>query len=150
MQSPRCPSCTFLVPTPGLCAVCAAGVPVHVVTGAEVAAYHALCNDRRPVPPREPAGRATPARPLGRPATTALGPPAAPPLPGPQDYPCDTPGCTGRAQYQLHGYARLRGNGYPVRCAPCKAAHKRARQVEYQAQYRQQLARRRAQRTAAI
>lgn len=116
-MTPRCPSCGFLTPAPGLCAVCASGAPVHRVTAADLQAAYAAALAGTPTPPRL---ASTP------PHGHAAGTPRPARLPQtPQPYSCDLPGCAGTLLLTPASYARLRGARRTIRCPPCRQAQRR-------------------------
>ena len=125
---PRCPTCRYPVPTPGLCAVCQAQAPVHRITAEEMrvtwdAKQGPLQAVTFPPTPQRPA------RPL-RGAVLRSGVQVT--------VSCEEAGCGAHTTLTSQGRARIKGRGQLVRCPACKAAHQRTYQRDYQAQRRQE------------
>lgn len=129
MTPHRCPACTFPVPAPGRCAVCASGVPVQRITVADMrAAYDAQLTGASQV-------QQTRTRPAPKPV--ARKPAAQRPAQALREVPCDMPDCPYTALMHPNGYARLKGAGHPVRCADCKSAHRQGYQRTYMGKLRE-------------
>jgi len=119
---PRCPQCAYVTQTPGACAVCQSGVPVHRVTDAEMAVALARARQAMPEAPTEPAPR-----------RGAHGPP--------EPYPCETPGCSRMRLATPQAVERLHRLKQPVHCELCRAQRKRQYQREYTQKRAQRLRR---------
>lgn len=132
---PRCPRCTYLTLTPGVCAVCQSGVPVHRVTDAEMAA--ALARARQAIP-CAPTGRSVTrvqsASVLTVETLGLLRLQSAPPdtRHTRREYPCETPGCPGIRYSTAQAVGRLRRLNQALLCEACSAEHKRRYQRVYQ------------------